>query len=231
MQNDGVGGAIGIHERTIGECWIASVSHVLKHGQPHYDLNIEMFEVLGLSVEISEPSVQDPLLTAHGDMTVLSRTIAKFEQDADMPERPFTYGQRVFNMEGVNQFEWMVDRLQSKPDTKSATINLLIPGSTAASIPCLTTIDAKIRRGRLDVQFFFRSQNIFGRQYANLAALAKFQSDLAHRCNIVSGTLRGYIASAHIYGFDMGEARELVAGAPIRIADRYYQFGPQSTGA
>lgn len=231
MQHDRLGGPVGIHERTIGECWIASISHVLKHGQRHYDLKIEMLEVLGLSVEISEPNVQDPLLTAHGDMAVLSRTIAKFEKGAAMPERPFTYGERIFNMEGVNQFEWMVERLQSKPDTKSATINLLIPGSTATSIPCLTTIDAKIRRGRLDVQFFFRSQNIFGRQYANLVALAKLQSDLAHRCDIVAGALRGYVASAHIYGFDLDEAREIVAGAPIRIVDRYYQFGPQSTGA
>ena len=145
-----------------------------------------------------------------------------------MPDRPFTYGQRIFDMDGINQFDWLVERLQYKPDTKSATINLLVPGSTAASLPCLTTLDAKLRQGRLDLQFFFRSQNVFGRQYANLAALAHLQSDLAQRCDTVSGTLRGYVASAHIYSFDVNEACRLVAGDPLKIADKYYEFGPPS---
>ncbi len=184
--------------------------------------------MLGLTVEISAPSVHDPLLSAHGDPTVLARTLSKFARGACMPERPFTYGQRIFDMAGIDQFEWMVERLQRKPDTKSATINLLVPGSTAASLPCLTTLDAKIREGRLDLQFFFRSQNIFGRQYANLAALAQLQSDLAKRCDTISGALRGYVASAHIYNFDVSEAGKLASGDPLRIADRYYEFGPQS---
>lgn len=222
---------IAIRTKTIGECWIESINHVLSHGQPCHDGEVDLHEVLGLTVEISAPSVSDPLLSAHGDPTVLARTLAKFARDACMPDRPFTYGQRIFDMAGVNQFEWMVERLQRKPETKSATINLLIPGSSAASLPCLTTIDAKIRRGRLDLQFFFRSQNIFGRQYANLAALAQLQSDLAQRCNAVIGTLRGYVASAHIYAFDTDEARQLLSGAPVKIRDRYYELGPPATGA
>ena len=220
----------GPHTQTVGECWIQSINHVLKHGRPHHDEEVGLLEVLGLTVEISAPSVHDPLLSAHGDRTVLSRTLAKFERGACMPDRAFTYGQRIFDMGGVDQFEWMVERLQRKPDTKSATINLLVPGSSAASLPCLTTLDAKIRGGRLDLQFFFRSQNIVGRQYANLAALAQLQSDLARRCGTVSGTLRGYVASAHIYAFDVSVAHKLVAGDPIRLVDRYYEFGPRTGG-
>jgi hypothetical protein len=219
----------GVRSRTIGECWIKSIDHVLGHGEPHSDEGVGLLEVLGLTVEISTPGVQDPLLCAHGDPLVLTRTLAKFARGASMPDRPFTYGQRIFDMRGIDQFEWMVERLQRKPDTKSATINLLVPGSTAVSLPCLTTLDAKIRGGRMDLQFFFRSQNIFGRQYANLAALAQFQSDLARRCNTVCGTLRGYVASAHIYDFDVTEARQLVAGSPLRITDKYYELGPRLT--
>lgn len=231
MHHNKTGRPPGILAQTIGECWLESVRYVLSHGQPHHDGEVALLELLGLSVEISAPKEEDPLISAHGDPAVLTRTLSKFARGAFMPERPFTYGQRIFDMDGVDQLDWMVERLQRKPDTKSATINLLIPGSTAASLPCLTTLDAKIRQGRLDLQFFFRSQNIFGRQYANLAALARLQSDLARRCNIVSGVLRGYVASAHIYAFDINDARNLAAGAPIRIADRYYELGPRPTGA
>lgn len=229
MLHDNASRPLGIQAQTIGECWLESVRFVLNHGQPHRDGEVGLLELLGLAVEISEPREEDQLISAHGDRTVLTRTLAKFARGAFMPERPFTYGQRIFDMDGVDQFDWMVERLQRKPDTKSATINLLVPGSTAASLPCLTTLDAKIRRDRLDLQFFFRSQNIFGRQYANLAALARLQSDLARRCNTVSGVLRGYIASAHIYAFDIDDARALSAGTPIRIADRYYELGPRQT--
>ncbi|MBB1492293.1 hypothetical protein H5395_12250 [Paracoccus sp. MC1854] len=231
MQHDKVGRPPGIHVQTIGDCWLESIRYVLNHGLPHLDGRVELLELLGLAVEISAPKEKDPLISAHGDPTVLSRTLAKFARGASMPERPFTYAQRIFDMNGVDQFDWMVERLQRKPDTKSATINLLVPGSTAASLPCLTTLDAKIRQGRLDLQFFFRSQNIFGRQYANLAALAQLQTDLARRCNTVSGVLRGYVASAHIYAFDIDDARKLTLGNPIRIADRYYELGPPLTGA
>lgn len=222
---------LAIRTQTIGECWIESINHVLSHGQPHHDGEVGLLEVLGLAVEISAPSVSDPLLSAHGDPTVLARTLAKFARGACMPDRPFTYGQRIFDMAGVNQFDWMVERLQRKSETKSATINLLVPGSSAVSLPCLTTLDAKIRKGRLDLQFFFRSQNIFGRQYANLAALAQLQSDLARHCNTVSGTLRGYVASAHIYAFDTDEAGKLLTGGPVRIIDRYYELGPRTSEA
>jgi thymidylate synthase len=89
-------------------------------------------------------------------------------------------------------------------------------------------VDAKIRLGKLELQFFFRSQNIFGRQYANLLALARLQSDIAERCAVETGTMRGYIASAHIYDFDMDDARRIVSGGTVAISDRYYTAGPRS---
>ncbi|WP_270933286.1 thymidylate synthase [Falsiroseomonas oryzae] len=231
MQHDKPARPPGIHAQTIGECWLGSIRYVLNHGQPHHDGEVGLIELLGLAVEITAPREEDPIILAHGDPAVVTRTLAKFARGASMPERPFTYGQRIFDMDGVDQLDWMVERLLRKPDTKSATINLLVTGSTAAGLPCLTTLDAKIRRGQLDLQFFFRSQNIFGRQYANLAALARLQSDLARRCNTVSGVLRGYVASAHIYAFDIDDARKLIVGAPIRIADRYHELGPRPSGA
>lgn len=217
-----------IQAETVGGCWLDSIRYVLEFGNSHHDEDVGMHEVLGLCVEIVKPAENDPLIAAHGDKEVLSRTFEKFAKGASLPDRPFTYGERIYDMAGVDQFEWLVERLQNKPDTKSAAINLLVPGSTAANLPCLTTLDAKIRRGRLELQFFFRSQNIFGRQYANLVALARLQSDLARRCGADIGVLRGYVASAHIYDFDVAEARELVAGAALEIVDKYYEKGPRS---
>lgn len=217
-----------VFANSLGECWIACIDHVLRHGSLYIDEDVGIQEVLGLSVHITNPQLQDSLINTVGDKIVIERTLAKFSQGVEMPERPFTYSSRIFDNSGVNQFNWMVQRLMKKRETKSATIGLLIPGSQALNLPCLTTLDAKIRNDRLDLHFFFRSQNIFGRQYANLLALSKFQSDIARACNIDVGSLYGYISSAHIYEFDLSDAHRIAEGERFNICDRYYQKGPQS---
>lgn len=201
---------------------------VLHHGILQRDEDVEIHEVLGLSVEILKPRCHDDLIDELGDKAVIARTLAKFSKGVDMPDRPFTYGARIFNNFGVDQFEWMVDRLHSKRETKAATIGLLAPGSRSANLPCLTVVDAKIRREKLELQFFYRSQNIFGRQYANLLALAKLQADIAARCSVETGAMRGHIASAHIYSFDIAECERIVSGESLTIKDKYYAEGPQS---
>lgn len=217
-----------VRSHSIGECWLNSIRNVLDHGERHHDQDVGLLEVLGLAIEVVKPTETDPVITAYSDETVLARTFAKFAKGASMPDRPFTYGERIYDMMGVDQFEWLVERLQRMRETKSATIGLLLPGSTSANLPCLTTIDVKIRRERLDLQFFFRSQNIFGRQYANLAALARLQRGLATRCGAATGVLRGYVASAHIYEFDLEDARRISRGDALRISDKYYLSGPSS---
>lgn len=218
----------GVCCATVGECWLACIAHVLKYGLQQHDEDVELLEVLGLCVHVTSPHWQDSIIDELGDPDVIARTRLKFSKGVCMPERPFTYGERIFNLEGTDQFEWMVDRLKSKRETKSATIGLLIPGSRDRNQPCLTTVDAKIRSDRLELQFFFRSQNILGRQYANLLALSRLQADLASRCAVEPGGLQGYIASAHIYSFDLPAAGQLLTGEGGRIKDNYYRSGPRS---
>ena len=184
--------------------------------------------MLGLSIDVSNPQSQDEIISRLGDKAVIARMLAKFSKGIAMPDRPFTYGALIYDNGGIDQFEWLVGHLKAKRETKSATIGLLTPGSKEANLPCLTTVDVKIRGEKLELQFFFRSQNIFGRQYANLLALAQLQADLAARCSIATGGMRGYVASAHIYAFDVAESQRIVSGETLKIQDKYYAEGPRS---
>ncbi len=217
-----------VRSQSIGLCWMECIRQVVNHGATQFDEDVEIHEILGLSVEISDPQCRDELVERIGDQAVIQRTMAKFSKDVDMPDRPFTYGARIFDHYGINQFDWLVDRLKAKQESKSATIGLLVPGSQSANLPCLTTLDVKIRNDKLEMQFFFRSQNIFGRQYANLLALANLQAELAQKCLVTAGAMRGYIASAHIYAFDIVEARRIACGETLTIKDKYYTDGPRS---
>ena len=198
-----------IYADSIGEGWLKSIKTVMKNGNEHYDEDVKIKEI-------------------HGDKYVIDKMLKKFSKGVVMNDRPFTYGECIYNKNGINQFEWLVNRLTSKRETKSATIGLLTEGINEDNLPCLTTIDIKIRDKKIVLQFFFRSQNIFGRQYANLLALAKLQHDLAKRCSVGIGALKGYIASAHIYDYDFDQAYDICSNKEICIKDQYYKSGPKS---
>ena len=217
-----------VHAKTIGECWTNSVKLIMNNGNEYFDEDVKIKEILGLSIQIDDPQMNDNIINEFGDSIVINRTLEKFSKGVVMSDRPFTYGQRIYDKEGIDQFEWLVDRLKVKKESKSSTISLLTTGSKSANLPCLTTIDAKIRENKLILQFFFRSQNIFGRQYANLLALVKLQKDLANRCSVEIGSIKGYVASAHIYEYDYKEALDICMNRKVSIQDKYYDFGPKS---
>ncbi len=222
---------VSVNAHTLGECWQKCVQVVLEHGHEHNDEDVAIRELLGLSLQIMHPSSEDSFIKEVGDHSVIAKMLEKFSKGVVMEDRPFTYGQLIYDMNGVDQFEWMLERLQKKPETKSATISLLTPGLNVPNLPCLSVLDAKIRNGQVHLQFFFRSQNIFGRQYANLLALSQLHEDLARRSGCELGTMKGYVASAHIYEYDLVEAHELAENGIGQITDQYYSKGPASIRA
>lgn len=219
---------INIFAETLGECWIKSIKVVMGKGNSYFDEDVNIKEILGLNVEIANPNIEDTIISKYGDQNVLHKMLKKFSKGIVMEDRPFTYGELIYNKNGIDQFEWLVNRLKRNYQTKSATIGLLIEGDQSKNLPCLTTIDIKIRDSKLFLQFFFRSQNIFGRQYANLIALANLQHELAKACFVDIGSMSGYIASAHIYEYDFSLANEICKGKDINIIDHYYSYGPKS---
>lgn len=214
--------------KKFGECWLKSIDVVMSNGSPTYDEDVKLKEVQGLAVKIEYPDVNDEIIYRYGDSDVINHTLKKFEKGISMPDRPFTYGDRIYNKNSVDQYEWILERIRNKREAKSATICLLNEGDNSPNIPCLTTIDVKIRDNAVDLQFFYRSQNIVGRQYANYLALAKLQKDLAESLNVKVGFLAGYIASAHIYEYDFEYAKSLCMGRAVSVKDLFYKKGPRS---
>lgn len=211
---------------TIGEAWISSIRAVIDHGIWYHDENVPLLELQGLCLHVDRPSPTDPLIAEVGDTEVLGRMLSKFSATDHFPRAPFTYGQRLYDNQGIDQVAWLVERIRKRPETKSAAISLLVPGDQSRHVPCLTTIDVKLRFQRVDLSFFFRSQNVFGRQFANLVALATLQGAIATMLNATAGSLSGYISSAHIYEFDLAAAKAAAEGTLGRMKDVYYDKGP-----
>lgn len=214
--------------KTLGECWLAAISKVMEYGNHVNDEDVALKEIMGLAVRIDEPNDKDEIIYRFGNRGVINHTVEKFEKGTVMKNRPFTYGDCIYNKNGVDQFEWLINRLKKKPETKSATISLLTEGNTHPNLPCLNLVDIKIRDDKVHLQFFFRSQNILGRQYANFIALAKLQKKIANRLSRDVGIMSGYIASAHIYEYDFEYAKAILGNQTVVLEDKFYTDGPKS---
>ena len=221
---------ISVYAKTLGEAWKKSVQAVQENGEAHFDEDVQLLELRqGLSLTITEPKIEDPIIKRLGDPQVLGRMSKKFSQSAKMEDRPFTYGELIYCKSGVDQFAWMIERIRRKPETKSATISLIAEGDESPNLPCLVCLDAKLRDGAIDLHFFFRSQNVVGRQYANLVALAELQQKMAAELTCKSGIISGYISSPHIYDYDFEYAQKILGGGEFEIVDLFYSHGPRST--
>jgi thymidylate synthase len=61
-------------------------------------------------------------------------------------------------------------KLKDKPDTKAATIPLIIPNEDEGYIPCVSLLDFKIRKNKLMLVAMCRSIDCGKKLYANLIA-------------------------------------------------------------
>lgn len=217
-----------IQENSLGKAWVSCIKLVLDRGQIERDEDVKLSEVWGVSIKINNPNCDDAIINKFGDKHIIEHTLEKFSRNVYMPDRPFTYGQRIYDKNGVDQYAWLLHRIKNKKESKSATISLLNEGDLSPNLPCLVTLDCKIRDNKLCLQFFYRSQNVVGRQYANFIALAKFQNDLANDLAVSVGPMSGYIASAHIYDYDMQNARMIVNNEGFELSDKFYECGPKS---
>ena len=85
-----------------------------------------------------------------------------------------------------------------------------MPGGDDKHVPCICSIDFKIRNNKLNTTAFFRSQDIGKKVYADMISLTKIASLIADSVKADVGFLVLHIASAHIYESDMKRVNSLV---------------------
>ena len=95
------------------------------------------------------------------------------------------------------------EKLVNNPEAKSATIALMNPEEDyEGHMPCIISLDFKIRNEQLDITGFFRSQDIGKKIYADILALNAILTEVSEKIKVKSGDVKIFISSAHIYEQD-----------------------------
>ncbi|MFA5026736.1 MAG: thymidylate synthase [Candidatus Methylomirabilota bacterium] len=196
---------------SIGEAWLKSCEHISKKGKAVLDGDKKLREVMNLIVSVKKPGQKDRIIEKYGDKKMIKWMLSNFLEQKNVPElkNAPSYGTRLFNYRGKNQIEWVIKKLREKPETKSATISMIMP-EDENYIPCVSTLDFKIRNGKLGVFAMCRAIDFGKKVYANLIALNKIQNIVSEKTGIPSGELTIFVVSSHIYDEDYDKIKKIL---------------------
>jgi thymidylate synthase len=216
---------VTIRRQTIGEAWIEILRHLLKFGvkseavHHYFNRKVGDFrELLNLTVVVENEDHESPKLFdffpfGDDDLDKYFESFFKKERGSE----PYTYGERLFDYEGLDQVEKMVEKLKRFPFDKGALAVLWqpkidnFPQRKPWRTPCLTLIQGQTLKGKLYLTSYFRSHDMFGGWPFNAFALRKLQGQIAERVGLELGSLVTISGLAHLYEHDFAEAQRIVS--------------------
>lgn len=113
----------------------------------------------------------------------------------------YTYPQRIFNMEGMDQFEVVTNRLHHNSGSNRAVMCLynVKLDNQEQHIPCLNFLQALIREGYLTLHCMFRSNDIFNAFPSNMMFLTYLGLKLSEELGVYFKGIDYHCTSAHYY--------------------------------
>ena len=199
---------------SMGEAWIESCRYIFTQGKAMKDGSKDIREVLHFFLSIQNHQQKDALIEKYGDPSMIQWMLSNFLEQKRVPElsNGLSYGTRLFNYHGKNQLDWVIEKLQKKPEAKSVTIPMIMPNDDTDYIPCVSMLDFKIRDNKLIMVAMCRAIDFGNKVYANLIALSKIQSMVADKIKVNVGELHLYVVSAHIYADDYAKIEGMLHG-------------------
>lgn len=200
-----------IKAKTEGKAWLAAMQMVMQKGRDIWDEDVPLREVRNLYLTIEKIDEADYILAKYADQDRIKLMKKKYTTCGLVGDYKIDYGSYIYNNDGVNQIEWLINRIRNKPETKSATITLHKPGENM--LACLSMLDFKYREGVLDMTVIYRSQNIFWSHPGNMLALHQIHQDVSTALGYMIGKIELIIISAHIYACDFEKVNVVLTDA------------------
>lgn len=199
-----------IKSKTSGEIWKKSINAVYTNGKIIKDEGEDLKELLNVILEVDNPDQSDKIIKKFGDQKMIDWMHNNFLETRPINDWGYSYGQRLFDYNGLDQINIVTNKLSKNPDSKSATISLMDPSKDASHVPCITVLDFKLRNGVLYTSSFFRSQDAGKKLYADIISINEISEKIANALKVKIGKLTIFVASLHLYIKDYNKFKKLI---------------------
>ena len=129
------------------------------------------------------------------------------------------YGAQWRNFNGVDQLQWILDTIKKTPDSRRMVLSAWNPAeiSQMALPPCHTLIQFYVNQGKLSLQLYQRSGDIFLGIPFNIASYALFLHMMAQVTSLEVGDFVHTIGDAHIYHNHMDQVKLQLTRTPYPL--------------
>jgi len=204
---------ISFEATSFGQAWLKSMSHIMQTGSLVYDEDIRLKEICNLGFRIDSISEDDIIIQKYANQERINLLKRKYATKGLVPPYTIDYGSLIYDNNGVDQIEWVVNKIKKKPETKQGTIALNKPGDN--QIPCLSLMNFKYRNDKLLMTVVYTTQNVFSSQPGNLLALRQIQKNVAANIGVEMGHVELLVLSAHIYESDFKEVEAILKATEL----------------
>jgi thymidylate synthase len=194
---------------SLGDAWLQCLELIINNGNWIKDDCEKLLELRPFYAHIRFVDRNDHILAEYADQDRINLMERKYTFCGILSEYKISYGKLLYDNNGVDQIDWVIRRLRSKRESKSATITLHRPNEEFLS--CLSMLDFKIRDEELHVVAVYRSQNAFASQPGNMIAIWQIQTKVATALSCGVGSIELFVASLHIYERDLATAKTILA--------------------
>lgn len=199
--------------KNIGNAWLNGCRVIMNEGKLQKDeYGNKTLECINLSICVENPMEMGEAVEKYADKSMISFMKDNFLSMKPIEKWGYSYGQRIFSHNGVNQFEEVVKKLSSRPESRSATIDLMDPSCSSEHMPCACVLDIKIRDEKVVMSAFFRSQDIGKKFYADAVCCSEIMKMISEKTGKKPGNLTLSISSAHIYEIDIENVKKMLNG-------------------
>lgn len=200
---------------TLGEAWLGIARRILAEGRESTYDGLPILEVAHATLVVENPDPADAVIALHADPERLAWMRANFVDHDIVAELgdARSYASRLFDYArtGVDQVQWVIDRLRDDPTSRSATITTFEPTLDTTYIPCVSMLDFWIPQGALELVVYAHSIDFGSKGYGNLVQLAELQQRVAASLDRPVGSLTFIVKSAHIYATEFDYMRGVLA--------------------
>lgn len=211
-----------IYEESVFGAWIKLLNYVLKFGdvketeygtkQKEYN---NLMVTIGKNFDFVEYGFRDLFTSEELDNYIKTQIMTRTHSNLDIS---YIYGERLFNYNGIDQIDFIINKLGTNPETRRAVAVLWNPQTDAENPhgPCLNFLSFNIHHNEVYATIIFRSQDIFKAWPKNTLGLMHLQKHITEELNkrygkqYKPGKFTITSISAHIYSEDWAEAKNYV---------------------